>query len=326
MKVLYSKQYTFIYFINAMYCTTSNFLPVDMIGGSMLDCLPYLTNLSESYRQDTGTTYIKGNAGNLRIGISERGVSITGSLAKFYLGTNLHTLTRSDCKRAFEMMADTLHLPIQKAIVRRVDIGHNIITDYKPELYYTYFGQSPYYTRLIQPKSICYQNSLRAKKAYNKIAESKYNKVPIPEVYADKNVLRFEVSYTSRLPKQFNQAVITPNTLTDERFYMDMYDRWFNEYEAINKIGLTLMDTSKIHTPKDYKDQLLRMAVQEKGLEAILHHIEVMKEQKVFKHKKYYTDLRNDFKNMLSTKDIAGQPELIQELSKKIARAKQSYR
>ncbi|MBX0335497.1 hypothetical protein K3G39_19865 [Pontibacter sp. HSC-14F20] len=322
----YSKQYRFILFINAMYCTIGQFLAVDMIGGSVWDCLPYLTNLSENYRQDTGKTYITGNAGNLRIGISEHGVSIKGSLAKFYLGTNLHTLTRSDSKRAFELMADTLHLPVYKAKVTRIDVGQNIMTDYKPELYYPYLGQSAYYTKLTQPKSISYQNSQRSKKAYNKIAESKKNRVTIPEVYAGKHLLRFEVSYTARLPKQFNQALITPDTLTDERFYIAMYDRWHNEYESINKVGLTLMDTSKINTPKDYKDQLLRLVVQERGLEAFLHHIEVMKEQKVFKHKKYYTDLKNDLKKMVKSQSIAEQPELIQELDKKIANAKRYYR
>ncbi|MDO6389259.1 hypothetical protein Q4E40_03910 [Pontibacter sp. BT731] len=326
MVVPYSKQYRFILFINAMYCTIGQFLAVDMIGGSVWDCLPYLTNLSENYRQDTGKTYITGNAGNLKIGISEHGVSIKGSLAKFYLGTNLHTLTRSDSKRAFELMADTLHLPVYKAKVTRMDVGHNIMTEYKPELYYPYLGQSPRYTRLTQPTSISYQNSQRSIKAYNKIAESKKNRVAIPDVFRGKNLLRFEVSYTARLTKQFNQAVITPDTLTDERFYTGMYDRWYNEYEAIHKVGLTLMDTSKINTPKDYTDQVLRLVVQEKGLEAFLHHIELMKEQKVFKHKKYYTDLRNIFKGMAKAQSIAEQPELIQELNSKIIKAKQYYR
>jgi hypothetical protein len=297
-----------------------------MAGGSVWDCLPYLTNLKKSYRQDTGQTYVTGNAGNLRVGVSERGVSITGSLAKFYLGTNLHTLTRSDTIRAFEQIADTLHLPIHKAKVTRVDVGQNIITNFKPELYYPYLGQSAYYTRLTQPKSISYQNSQRTKKAYNKIAESKYNKVHIPEVYADKNVLRFEVSYTARLPKQFNQAVITPDTLTDERFYMNMYDRWFNEYEAIDKVGLFNMDTSKINTPKDYLEQFLATCILEKGLDNVLNHIELMREQKVYKQPEYYSTLKRKVKEMVRNKNKAEQPELIQELNNKIVRLKQYCR
>ena len=297
-----------------------------MAGGSVWDCLPYLTNLRESYRQDTGQSYVTGSAGNLRIIVSERGISITGSLAKFHKGTNLHTLTRSDTIRAFEQLSDTLHLPIHRAKVTRIDVGQNIITNYKPELYYPYFGQSQYYTRLTQPKSISYQNSQRSKKAYNKIAESKKNRVTIPEAYAGKNVMRFEVSYSARLPKQFNQASITPDTLTDERFYMKMYDRWFSEYEAIDKVGLLNMDTSKINTPKDYLEQLLAACIVEKGLDNVLNHIELMREQKVYKQTEYYSTLKRKVREMVKSSNGAQQPELIQELDKKMEKAKRYYR
>lgn len=309
-----------------MYCTISLYLPEDMAGGSVWDCLPHLTNLKESYRQDTGQTYITGNAGNLRVIVSEHGVFITGSLAKFYLGTNLYTLTRSDTIQAFEMMGDTLHLPIHKAKVTKIEAGHNIITDYSPELYYPYLGHSQYYNRSTFDKTLYYKHSQRTKKVYNKIAECRKVKVAIPEVYAGKNVLRFEVSYTARLPKQFNQALITPATLTDERFYMAMYDRWYNEYESIDKVGLFKMDTSKINTPNDYLQQLLANCIQEKGLDNVLNHIEVMREQKVYKQSEYYSTLKRKVKDLVKVSDKAEQPELIQELNKKMVYTSQSCR
>jgi hypothetical protein len=309
-----------------MYDTTRIFLSLDKAGGSVMNCLPFLTNLSDTYKQDTGKTYVAGNAGNLRVGISDYGISITGSLAKFYLGTNLHSLNRSDTRRAFEMMADTLQLPIQKATVSRVDIGVNLMTDYKPELYYPFLGPSRYYQRLVQPKSISYQHTLRSNKFYNKIAESKSKGVSIPEVYKGKHLMRNEVCYMQRLSKQFNQAIITPDTLTDERFYMGMYDRWFKEYEAIQKIGLAKMDTKKISTPNDYLNQLLAISIQEKGLDTILHHVEIMREQKVFKHSAYYSNLKKEIKRLSSGVATTEAPELIQELNKKVARAKAHYR
>lgn len=291
-----------------------------------MDCLPFLTNLSETYKQDTGQTYLTGHAGNLKVTVLEYGVSIVGSLAKFYLGTNLHSLNRSDSRRAFELMADTLHLPIQRATVSRVDIGVNLMTDYKPELYYPYLGQSNKYQRLMQPKSISYQNSMRSKKFYNKIAESKKNRVAIPDVYKGKHLLRYELCYMQRLPKQFNLPFITPGVLTNERFYMEMYDRWFKEYEAIQKVGIAKMDTTKIKTEKDFLDQLLILAIQEKGLDAVLHQIEVLKEQKVYKHSEYYSNLKKKIRKMISSSSHVEMPELLEELNKKVARAKENYR
>ncbi|MFT2007193.1 phage/plasmid replication protein [Pontibacter sp. 13R65] len=309
-----------------MYDTTKLFISQEQAGSNLVDCLPYLTNLSETYKQQSGQTYVTGNAGNLRVCVSGYGISIAGSLPKFYAGTNLHTLNRGDCKRAFEMMADTLHLPVQKANVSRLDFGLNLITQYKPELYYPYLGQSSYYNRLTQPKSISYQNKLRSKKFYNKVAECKSTGVAIPEVYQDKHLLRYEVCYMQRLPKQFNQAIITPNTLTDESFYMGMYDRWYKEYSVIEKKGLLNMDTRKINTPDDYLKQLLGLAIQEKGLEAILHHVEVLREQNTFKHAAYYSNLKKALKQLSNSSTYSETPELLQELNKKVARAKQSYR
>jgi hypothetical protein len=326
MEVLYSKWYLCTVFVKAMLDTTKLFLSQEQAGFSIEACLQNLTNLSESYRQETGQTYITGHAGNLRVGISEHGVSITGSLPKFYTGTNLHTLSRSDCRRAFEMMADTLHLPVQRAKVSRVDVGLNLLTDHKPELYYPYFGQSRYYTRLTQPKSITYQNNLRSVKAYNKIAESKSKGVVIPEVYAGKNLLRFEVCYMQRLSKQFKQAFITPDTLTEEGFYIGLIDRWCKEYEAIQKTRLVNMDTSKIRSPKDYLKQVIALTIQEKGLDTFLHHVDLLREQNTFDKPEYYSRLRSEIKKLSGANGTAEEPELIQELNKKVGRAKQHYR
>lgn len=308
-----------------MYCTISLSLPVDMAGSSVWDCLPYLTNLRENYRQDTGQSYVTGNAGNLRIGVSEqRGVSITGSLAKFHNGTNLHTLTRSDSKRAFERIADTLHLPIHRAKVKRIDVGHNIITDYKPELYYPYFGQSSRYSRGIFKGSLYYQNGQRSKIAYDKIAESKYNRVAIPEVYAGKNLLRFEVSYKKNLPKYFNLAAITPDTLTDERFYMGMYDRWYKEYDNINKIGIPVMDKNKMRTSANFIKQAGLMALKHWN-EVFLNVAEEMKSENGFTTKKEYDRVKRLLKQYTKSSPEK-QSELIQELNKKMERAKRYCR
>ncbi|WP_162051496.1 phage/plasmid replication domain-containing protein [Pontibacter pamirensis] len=259
--------------------------------------------------------------------MSEHGISIIGSLAKFYLGSNLHTLNRSDSRRAFEQLADTMHLPIQRAVVSRVDIGMNLITQHTPELYFPYLGQSSYYKRLTQPQSISYQNNLRSKKFYNKIAESKSKSVLIPNVYQGKNLLRYEVCYMQRLPKQFNTAAITPNTLTEECFYMGLIDRVVKEYQAIQKNSLVKMDTTKIKSPKDYLKQVLALAIQEKGLDAFLHHVDLLKEQNTFDKPEYYSRLRSEIKKLSgSNNTTTDTPEMIQELNRKIARVSENYR
>ncbi|GAA4434243.1 hypothetical protein GCM10023188_24950 [Pontibacter saemangeumensis] len=305
--------------------TTKLYLSQEQAGSSVWDCLPFLTNLSETYRQDTGQTYVAGHIGNLRIGVFEHGISIAGSLPKFYLGTNLYTLNRSDSRRAFEMMADTLHLPVQKATVSRVDIGMNLLTNCKPELYYPYLGQSSYYNRLTQPKSISYQNNLRSKKFYNKIAESKSTGTAIPAIYQGKHVLRYEVCYTQRLCKQFNRALITPGTLIDEAFYMSLIDRFVKEYESIKKIGIPKMDKMKMRTPKGFWEQVSTLAIPLLGQENLLSLLEEMKAENGFSTDRNYYRIKDELIKRAGQTSTE-QPELIQELNKKVARAKQSYR
>jgi hypothetical protein len=47
------------------------------------------------------------------------------------------------------------------------------VTDYKPEIYYNYLGESQYYQRLLQPHTLYSKNGLRTKLFYNKVIEGK---------------------------------------------------------------------------------------------------------------------------------------------------------
>lgn len=308
-----------------MYDTLHLRLSKEEAGGNLLNCLPYLSNVAETYRQD-GQTFLTGYANNCKVSISDYGLSIKGSIAKFYSGNNLHTLSISDSKMAFEMMADTLRMPIRKATVSRIDIAQNLLMNYKPEAYYNFLGESNYYQRLVQPKSVYYSNSRRTKLFYNKIAESKKQGCIIPETFQNKHVLRYELRYTTRLKKQFNQAIITPDTLTDNDFYMKLMDQWVKEYTTIQKIGLVNMDTKNIRSPKDYFKQLLALTIQEKGSATLLQHVDLLREQNTFDKPEYYSRVRSEIKRLSSCKPLADTPELIQELNDKIAQAKQNYR
>ncbi|AKQ44438.1 hypothetical protein TH63_00365 [Rufibacter radiotolerans] len=307
-----------------MYDSVGLRISQEQAGSNLIDCLPYLTDLSETCKAD-GQVYYTGHLNNCKAYLSDSGLFIKGSLTKFYLGDNLHTLNRSDARRAFEMMADILHLPIQKATLTRIDAGLNIVTDFKPELYYPYLGQSNHYQRLTQPKSISYKNGLRLKQFYNKIAESKSKGVAIPAIYHGKNLLRYEVSYMQRLAKQFKQTHITPATLTEEGFYMGLIDKVVQEYEAIQKIGLINMDLTKIKYPKDLWNQVIALCIKEKGPDAFLHLIDQLKELRSFDKPEYYSRARKDVREY--SKALAPDtPDLIKELDRKVARIKQNYR
>lgn len=309
-----------------MYDTINLWLSIDKASSFDLDkTLQNLSNITEHTRDD-GQMYVSGYLKNFKVNISEQGVSLKGSLAKYFLPDNFHTLTRSDSARAFEMMSDELYLPIQIAKVNRIDFSQNFLMDFEPEAYYPFLGECQYYNRQPQPKSLYYSNGVRQKLFYNKIAEGKVKGVSLPDVWNDQNVLRYEMRFISRLPKQFNQAEITASTLSDEKFYITIFDKWLAEYEAIDKLHSINFNLSDMNSPKDFWKQINLMAINMIGQDKIMQEIENLRHQKAFDKPEYYSRLKNEIKALCKTPEMTASSDLVAELDKKIRTAKRHYR
>jgi hypothetical protein len=310
----------------AMYDTTNLWLPKDQAGHFDLEkTLQRLSGITEHTKED-GQSYVSGYLKNYKVSLSGQGLSLKGSLAKYFLPDNFHTLTRSDSARAFEMMADELCLPIQKSILTRIDFAQNFLMDFEPEAYYGFLGECQYYNRLPQSKSLYYSNGLRQKVFYNKIAEGKSKGLILPEVWNGQNVLRYEMRFTSRLSKQFNQAEITASSLSDEKFYMAVFDKWLAEYEAINKLHSINFNLSDMNSPKDFWKQLNLMAVKMIGQDKIMQEVENLRHQKAFDKPEYYSRLKNEIRELCKTPELTASSELVAELDKKIRSSKRYYR
>ncbi|MEH6746462.1 MAG: phage/plasmid replication protein [Maribacter arcticus] len=309
-----------------MYDTINLWLPIDKAGS--LDVSKTLQSLSgiTEHTRDDGQVYVSGYLNNYKVNISERGVSLKGSLAKYFLPDNFHTLTRADIARAFEMMADELCLPIQKAKVNRFDFAQNFLMDYKPEAYYNFLGECQYYNRQPQSKSLYYTNTLRQKLFYNKIAEGKAKGLSLPDVWNGQNVLRYEMRFTSRLPKQFNRPELLVSTLSDEKFYMTVFDKWQAEYETINKLNSINFKLSDMNSPKDFWKQINLMAINMIGQDKIMQEIENLRHQRAFDKPEYYSRLKKEIRELCKIPKMTTLSDLVQELDKKVKAAKRYYR
>jgi hypothetical protein len=309
-----------------MYDTINLSLPIEKINANDFSrILGNLTAITEHKKID-GQEYIIANLKNMKVYLSGQKVSLKGSLAKYFLPDNFHTLTRSDSKRAIEQLSDELHLPMNESIVKRIDFSENFLMNHKPESYYIYLGDSHHYNRLTQEKSLYYSNSLRTKLFYNKIAESKYKRLDIPEVWSCQNVLRYELRFLSRLPKQFNVSEVKAEMLSDERFYISLFDRWHSEYQSINKINSFNFNFSNMNSPKDFMKQLQLYAISNIGQDRIMAEIEHLRASKKFDKPEYYSRLKKDIKQICSLPKLTESSELIDELDKKINDSKRFYR
>jgi hypothetical protein len=309
-----------------MYDSVNMWLPIEMIGS--LDLTKTLENLIgyTEHQKDNGQHYVSGHLKNYKVIISEQGVSLKGSLAKYFLPDNFHTLTRSDSARAFEKMSDELYLPIEKANVSRIDFAQNLLMDFEPEAYYNYLGDCQYYNRQSQAKSLYYSNGLRQKVFYNKVAEGKAKGLNLPDIWNGQNVLRYEIRFTSRLPKQFNRSEIKVSNLSDEQFYMTIFDKWQTEYEAINKLHSINFNLSDMNSPKDFWKQINLLAINMIGQDKIMQEIENLRHQKAFDKPEYYSRLKKEIKELCKTPEMTNKSDLVTELDRKIKASKKNYR
>jgi hypothetical protein len=309
-----------------MYDTLYMWLPAQSIAEvNSLQKIPYLfTNLTQHTKADS--TFFSGQFEGLNASVSNSGLSLKGSLCKYFLKDNIKTLTRQDTQKAFEKLADTLHLPMIEAIIRRIDLAQSFIVNYPTELYYPYLGESSYFERLIQPQSLYYNNGLRVKLFYNKIAEVKKKRLLIPEIWQNKNVLRYELRYISRLPQQLYVNKVLAKTLYEEQFYINQIDRWHSEYEAINKLNQTNLNLNRMKKPKDFINQMAALYINSIGQNEAFKLVEQMKANNCFEHKEYYSRVKQDIKKLSKSMECEEKNELITELSKKIKQVKQYYR
>lgn len=309
-----------------MYDTIKLSIPIEKIDeNNMYRLLQNLPDFTE-HKSKNGQEYVSGNHKNLRVNLSGQGVHLTGSLAKYFLSDNLHTLTRSDSKRALEQLSDELHLPIKESIVKRIDFSQNFLMRYKPESYYMHLGESKYYNRLTQEKSLYYSNSLRTKLFYNKVAEAKHKRVKIPEIWKNENVLRYELRFKERLPMQFNLSELRASMLYDDKFYIGLFDQWHSEYQSINKINSINFNLSNMNSPKDFMKQLQLYAISNIGQPKIMAEIEHLRASKQFDKPEYYSRLKKDIKQLCSLSELTETSELIKELDKKVDDSKRFYR
>lgn len=286
----------------------------------------YLDNVAEHTYSDG--VVVTGDVGNLKVTLNHFQVKVRdGSLCKWYLGSNFKTMGRKDTQMAIERLSDTLHLPIGKAIITRIDVAQNLITRYPPDVYYNHLGLLKYATRLQEPNGIYYSQTGGRLAFYDKCREQRAKGEDVPELYEGKNVLRYEQRYTKRIARQLNVPEVTGSMLYNEGFYIGMLNRWRDTYRNIQKVNDVNLNFGVMKT----KQQLYRMGVlslikQAGGQLEFIAQINEAKKRGELTNKQAF-DLRTLVKDVCKARDGFTAPSVaIQELDKKVSEAIRFYR
>ena len=287
----------------------------------------YLEDVAEHTFGD-GLAVITGNLGNLKVSLNRFQVKVKdGSLCKFYMGDNFKTMGRKDTQRAIEKISDTLHLPMSLAAVTRLDMAQNFCTKHPPEVYLNHLGLLKYATRLQEPNGVYYSQTGGRLAFYDKSREQKNKREVIPELYQDRNVLRYEQRYTQRLSKQLGVPEVTGSLLYDEAFYISLLNRWRDTYKQIQKINDVVYNFQAMKTRQQfYRMGVLSLVEQVGGqVEMIAQISEAQKRGELTKKQAY--DLRQTIIDVCKVREgLTMKSDAIQELDKKVNEAVRFYR
>lgn len=276
-----------------------------------------LIKVSPIIKTDTKEIVTYAQLQNMRIVERLGSVSIKGSLAKYFLGNNINTLTRLETKWAIEQMQDDLGINLQNSNVYRIDIASNFIMKHPYKNYFDFLIDAPYTKKGYISDSVYFSNKQRQLIFYGKIQEMKDKGNPIPKEFIQykDNMLRYEIRMKKRLKEQIGNEVKL-NDLYEPNFFKYMVTKWMEDYFSVNKMQRIMLDRKAYSTPKNYKDYLLLKLINEKGIDNILNDIDA--NRKEFNSSTGATRCKTMIKELTQLEDYSEPNELIEELNEKV--------
>ena len=273
-----------------------------------------------------GEQVVTGSLEGLNISVSKNNVRVKdGSLCKWYLGDNLKSLGRDDTKKAIEKLSDTLHLPMHKAVITRLDMALNIITKYPTQVYFNHLGLLKHTQRLEQPTGLYYNKNDIDLCFYDKIKEQKNKGYAIPELYDNRNVLRIEHRYKQRLKSNLGVEAVTSALLYDEAFYINIINRLKDTYNNINKINIFTMNFKEIKGKQQFYKMGILTSIEKYGLQNMINQITEAQLKGELTPKQAY-DLRQVVYQACKDEALTIKSDAITELDKKVIDGLRFYR
>lgn len=283
----------------------------------------YLTKVITEGVSEFGR-YLIGYLDNAKIKITDRKVSfVESSICKFALGDNFKTLSRNGTRLAIEQLSDSLHLPFDESNVYRIDLAQNLILNHEEDVYLKHLGDCRYYTRLEQENGLYYNSNKKQLLFYGKVHEQKVKGNPIPDLYKDESVLRYEMRLRKRLLQVLNRPSLMAKDLFDASFYPELLKMWYNEFKNIQKMEARL-SIEPTGSTKDFVESLATFTLAQMGQTKAIEKIHEWQVLNQISKKQAY-DLRKTVKKLCSVNRSKDRNDLIIELDKKIFEASISW-
>lgn len=293
------------------------------------DQYPAIANYLDGAKQETdlqtGEVKTFGNLEGLKVSILMGGLSIVGSLAKyFYGGSNVYPLDRHATAQAVEKMGAALHISIDQATVTGIEFGTNFLMKHPVPEYLAKLGDMPRLRRYhFDPSTLYYKGTGKQQPKifafYDKIADAAAKGMQYPDDMQGANLLKYEMRFNGRIPYQLGVPEVTASTLSELPFYRMMVKRYQDSYFSISKQNQVKTNVmSEIKTPTDAFNVFVARLISQTGKTQIEGFLNELKEAAVFEDRKNYSRLKKKIQEVATKANITISDELMRELNDEI--------
>lgn len=287
------------------------------------NALSKLDNVKQVSASDYNCYY--GFLNDLRVKVNGNYLTIDGSFARFYFGSNIQNLTRKEIQETFNLLSETFKINLDFAEVQSFEIAKNFKMEYTPEVYYPYLGNSSYFNRFIQDNSLYYQKANIQKVFYDKMKERTFKKATIPDILNGSNLLRYELRIQKRVKEVFKSNVIVKD-LYNETFYIRALNLWYSEYKAIDKLRLSNINTDHLNTTKDLIQLLAIKGLESIGIDETNRLIAEAKALGKLTNNEAFSRMKRTLKDLTNNSKQSINSSLIDELDRKVKQSIEYYR
>ena len=287
-----------------------------------------LTRAKEQTDRDTGEIRVFGCLDGLKVSIFCGGVSVKGSLSKFYYPNTVYPLDRCTTKQAIDKLSDALHFDMSKANISGLEFGTVLLLSHPVSEYLGYLGTMPYpFKRYhFEPCTLYYRTGSKEQPVtyafYDKILEAKKSGLSIPMGFEGQNLLKYEMRFNRRLPKQLNVSEVKASTLTDKAFYKMLLERWQKSYFNIDRQTKIKMDIMcEIQTVSNAYNVFVARLLAGTNKSVVEDFLQELKGSKVFRNRSDYNRLRNKIREVSNKAGLMESNELVRELDDAVKNA-----
>lgn len=271
--------------------------------------------LTKRYRinNDEGDQKIEGMFHNFKIRLFRGMIYISGSLSKYYKGSNIYDLTLQEIREAINKLSGELNINLLDAKITRIDIAANLEVKKACHYYLNVLKGVPKFKKKGYSNStLTFYTSRETITFYDKVKEVIKRKEDIPSFFRGKKFLRYELRMKSNLKNFFGKGIFVREMLTDN-IYNTLINRWYKRFNDIEKNSVPTLGTiAENSTQKDFMNRLLVAGIYSIGYNNLLEELESSRD---CLSKNNYSRIKQRLKELTNNNDYFPNDKIITEIN-----------